>query len=32
MSEKSITVHLQQQADYRFDIRFDGVIPVLTSN
>jgi hypothetical protein len=32
MSEKSITVHLQQQADYRFDIRFDGVMPVLTSN
>ena len=30
MSEKSITVFLQQQADYRFDIRFDDVIPVLT--
>ena len=32
MSEKSITVHLQQQADYRFDIRFDDTIPVLTSD
>jgi len=32
MSEKFITLHLQQQADYRFDIRFDGVMPVLTSN
>jgi uncharacterized OsmC-like protein len=32
MSEKSITVHLQQQADYRFEIRFDDVMPVLTSD
>lgn len=32
MSEKSITVHLQQQADYRFDIRFDETMPVLTSD
>jgi len=32
MSEKSITVHLQQQADYCFDIRFDDTIPVLTSD
>ena len=30
--KKFITLHLQQQADYRFDIRFDGVMPVLTSN
>ena len=32
MSEKSVTVHLQQQADYRFDIRFDDTMPVLTSD
>jgi uncharacterized OsmC-like protein len=32
MSEKSITVRLQQQADYRFDIRFDDTMPVLTSD
>ena len=32
MSEKSITVHLQQQADYRFDIRFDDTMPVLISD
>ena len=32
MSEKTITVSLQQQADYRFDIRFDDTMPVLTSD
>jgi uncharacterized OsmC-like protein len=32
MSEKTITVRLQQQADYRFDIRFDDNMPVLTSD
>jgi len=32
MSAKTITVRLQQQADYRFDIRFDDNMPVLTSD
>jgi len=27
-----MTVHLQQQADYRFDIRFDDTMPVLTGD
>lgn len=32
MSEKTIHVKLQQQHDYRFDIRFDDAMPVLTSD
>ena len=32
MTEKTITVYLQQQSDYRFDIRFDDNMPVLTSD
>lgn len=32
MSEKTITVTLQQQRDYRFDIHFDETMPVLTSD
>jgi uncharacterized OsmC-like protein len=32
MSENPITVTLTQQQDYRFDIRFDDNMPVLTSD
>ena len=32
MSEKSITVELTQQQDYRFDISFGADIPVLTGD
>lgn len=32
MIEKTITVHLQQQTDYRFNIQFDQGIPTLTSD
>jgi len=32
MSEKTVTVTLEQQRDYRFDIRFGGEIPVLTGD
>ena len=32
MSEKQISVTLTQQHDYRFDIRFDDTMPVLTSD
>jgi uncharacterized OsmC-like protein len=32
MSDKTITVELRQQADYRFDILFDEAMPVLTSD
>ena len=32
MTEKTITVYLQQQSDYRFEIHFDDNIPVLTSD
>jgi uncharacterized OsmC-like protein len=32
MSEKSITVELTQQQDYRFDINFGAGIPVLTGD
>lgn len=32
MSEKTITVHLQQQADYRFSIQFEDGMPILTSD
>ena len=32
MSDKTITVELRQQADYRFDIHFDEAMPVLTSD
>ena len=32
MSEKTITVRLQQQADYRFEIVFDDAMPVLTTD
>jgi uncharacterized OsmC-like protein len=32
MSEKQITVTLTQLHDYRFDIRFDDAMPVLTSD
>ena len=32
MSDKTITVQLRQQADYRFDILFDEAMPVLTSD
>ena len=32
MSEKTIHVTLKQKQDYRFDIRFDDAMPVLTSD
>ncbi|MBU3740108.1 MAG: OsmC family protein [Rhodoferax sp.] len=32
MSEKTVTVELRQQQDYRFDIHFDTTMPVLTSD
>ena len=32
MTEKTITVNLQQQSDYRFEIHFDDNMPVLTSD
>jgi uncharacterized OsmC-like protein len=32
MTDKTITVTLQQQADYRFDIQFDEGMPILTSD
>jgi len=32
MSEKTISVTLRQQHDYRFDIHFDDAMPVLTSD
>ena len=32
MNEKSITVELTQQQDYRFDINFGAGIPVLTGD
>jgi len=32
MSEKTVTVELRQQADYRFDIHFDAAMPVVTSD
>ncbi len=32
MSEKLISITLTQQQDYRFDIRFDDTMPVLTSD
>jgi uncharacterized OsmC-like protein len=32
MTEKTITVYLQQQSDYRFEIHFEDNIPVLTSD
>jgi hypothetical protein len=32
VSEKQISVTLTQQHDYRFDIRFDDTMPVLTSD
>lgn len=32
MPEKTITVELRQQADYRFDIHFGEAMPVLTSD
>ena len=32
MSEKTITVELRQQADYRFEIHFDDAMPVVTSD
>jgi uncharacterized OsmC-like protein len=32
MSDKQISVTLTQQHDYRFDIRFDDTMPVLTSD
>jgi uncharacterized OsmC-like protein len=32
MSEKHVSVTLTQQHDYRFDIRFDDNMPVLTSD
>ena len=32
MTEKTITVYLQQQSDYRFEIHFDDNMPVLTSD
>lgn len=32
MSEKTVTVRLQQRHDYRFDIRFDDAMPVLTTD
>jgi uncharacterized OsmC-like protein len=32
MSEKTVTVELRQQANYRFDIHFDDAMPVVTSD
>jgi len=32
MSEKTITVELHQQADYRFEIHFEDAMPVVTSD
>lgn len=32
MSEKTITVHLQQDKDYRFDVRFSETIPPLKTD
>jgi uncharacterized OsmC-like protein len=32
MTDKTITVHLQQQADYRFEIGFDNNMPTITSD
>ena len=32
MPDKTITVELRQQTDYRFDIHFDEAMPVLTSD
>lgn len=32
MTEKTITVNLQQQSNYRFEINFDNKIPVLISD
>jgi uncharacterized OsmC-like protein len=32
MTEKTITVYLQQQSDYRFEIHFEDDMPVLTSD
>ena len=32
MSDRTIRVELSQQHDYRFDIRFDAAMPVLTSD
>jgi uncharacterized OsmC-like protein len=32
MSEKNITVTLRQQHDYRFDVHFDEVMPVVTTD
>lgn len=32
MTEKTVTASLQQRHDYRFDIRFDDTIPVITSD
>ena len=32
MTEKTITVNLQQQSNYRFEINFDNNIPVLISD
>jgi uncharacterized OsmC-like protein len=32
MSEKTITVNLQQQVDYRFEILFDDAMPVLNTD
>ena len=32
MTEKTITVYLQQQSDYRFEIHFEDNMPVLTSD
>jgi uncharacterized OsmC-like protein len=32
VTEKFITVYLQQQSDYRFEILFDGTMPVLISD
>jgi uncharacterized OsmC-like protein len=32
MADKTITVHLKQQADYRFEIAFDNNIPTIISD
>ena len=32
MSEKTVSVELRQQPDYRFDIHFDEAMPVLTGD
>ena len=32
MSEKTITVELRQQEDYRFEIHFDEAMPIVTSD